>query len=207
MILKIYDPRASIVKPSTLSRMKDLGETFYVFFVILMILYMLGTVLEVTISPPFVIFSILWRLTAITDNFLWKILSLGSTLILLHICCNDVCLVLKLAFSFNQTFMATFILLNLIINVIIKQIFDFLTSREHWVTLYVIFTILIQLKILGIIHIDIEYIMLLCSCYSTAFSSVLNYWIVNIGCRSSTTTSIADWKEMSTLTNNLSLDV
>ena len=28
-------------------------------------------------------------------------------------------------------------------------------------TLYVIFTILIQLKILGIIHIDIEYIMLL----------------------------------------------
>ena len=51
MILKIYDPQASIVKPRIISRMKDLGETFYVFFVILMILYMLGTVLEVTISP------------------------------------------------------------------------------------------------------------------------------------------------------------
>ena len=59
MILKIFDPRASIVKPRTLSRMKDLGETFYVFFVILMIFYLLGTVLEVTISPPYVIFSIL----------------------------------------------------------------------------------------------------------------------------------------------------
>ena len=52
MILKIYDPQASIVKPRILSRMKDLGETFYVFFVILMISSMLGIVLEVTISPP-----------------------------------------------------------------------------------------------------------------------------------------------------------
>ena len=85
MILKIYDPQASIVKPRILSRMKDLGETFYVFFVILMILYLLGTVLEVTISPPYVIFSILWRLTAITDNFLWKMENLGSTLIILWV--------------------------------------------------------------------------------------------------------------------------
>ena len=58
MILKIYDPQASIVKPRIISRMKDLGETFYVFFVILMISSMLGIVLEVTISPPYVIFSI-----------------------------------------------------------------------------------------------------------------------------------------------------
>ena len=81
MILKIYDPQASIVKPRIISRMKDLGETFYVFFVILMISSMLGIVLEVTISPPFVIFSILWRLTARTDIFLWEIEILGSTLI------------------------------------------------------------------------------------------------------------------------------
>ena len=168
MILKIYDPQASIVKPRIISRMKDLGETFYVFFVILMISSMLGIVLEVTISPPFVIFSILWRLTARTDIFLWEIEILGSTLI--NVMYDLLCLVLS-----TSTFIGLFILLNLIINVIIQQIFDFLTSREYWVTLYVIFTILIRLKILGIIHIDIEYIMLL-------LLNCLLSWVIELYC-------------------------
>ena len=169
MILKIYDPQASIVKPRIISRMKDLGETFYVFFVILMISSMLGIVLEVTISPPFVIFSILWRLTARTDIFLWEIEILGSTLI--NVMYDLLCLVLS-----TSTFIGLFILLNLIINVIIQQIFDFLTSREYWVTLYVIFTILIRLKILGIIHIDIEYIMLL------LLLNCLLSWVIELYC-------------------------
>ena len=169
MILKIYDPQASIVKPRIISRMKDLGETFYVFFVILMISSMLGIVLEVTISPPFVIFSILWRLTARTDIFLWEIEILGSTLI--NVMYDLLCLVLS-----TSTFIGLFILLNLIINVIIQQIFDFLTSREYWVTLYVIFTILIRLKILGIIHIDIEYIMLL------LLLNCLLSWMIELYC-------------------------
>ena len=158
MILKVHDPQASIVKPSILSRMKDLGETFYVFFVILMISSMLGIVLEVTISPP--IRYIFHFVTSHCDN--WH-LSVKNWTFGFHIDIYVLCMYVLCSDSecFNQTFMDAFILLNLIINVIIQQIFDFLTSSEYWVTLYVIFTILIQLKILGIIHIDIEYIILL----------------------------------------------
>ena len=87
----------------------------------------------------------------------------------------DKCYVLCLVLS-TSTFIGLFILLNLIINVIIQQIFDFLTSREYWVTLYVIFTILIRLKILGIIHIDIEYIMLL------LLLNCLLSWMIELYC-------------------------